>query len=325
MAELDEPILNYTKQDYVSLPHDATISRALAGLRTKKLPGKIVYFYVLDAHKRLTGIVSTRSLLTSKPDARVRDIIEPSIISLPHTASVSDACEFFIMYRFLAFPVIDSHGRMLGVVDVNLFSDEIFELTDREARENVFQLIGVTADERRHRNIFRSFTARFPWLISTIAGGVICAVIANAYHATLSAYLIIALFLPLVLALAESIGIQSMTLALAGLRKKKSFGETAFTVARETMTAFTVGIASALVVAVFLFLWKHDAAASVVMLASITLAMLTAAAFGAVVPRLVHAFGKDPSIAAGPLTLALGDVMALLYYFTIARAIFSLG
>ena len=54
---------------------------------------------------------------------------------------------------------------------------------------------------------------------------------------------------------------------------------------------------------------------------SIALSLLTATLFGLSVPTLLHAFKLDPKIAAGPVTLALADMFALLFYFGIARLV----
>ena len=80
---------------------------------------RIVYFYVVDDEDRLKGVIPAKSLLLSPPEARVDDIMLRHVIAIPAGATVLDACEFFVLHRFLAFPVVDANRRLLGAIDVD--------------------------------------------------------------------------------------------------------------------------------------------------------------------------------------------------------------
>jgi magnesium transporter len=108
--------------------------------------GRIVYFYVLDEDQRLRGVVPTRRLLLSPPQTPVADIMVRKVSTVPSTATVFDACEYFILHRLLAFPIVDADNRILGVIDVELYTDEIADLAEQEGRDDVFQLIGVRVE-----------------------------------------------------------------------------------------------------------------------------------------------------------------------------------
>jgi Mg/Co/Ni transporter MgtE len=92
----------------------------------------VVYFYVVDLTGRLVGVVPTRKLLLSAPEVTVEDIMIRRLVKLPATATVRDACELFTLYRFLALPVVASNGRLLGVIDIELYTDELDQLGDAE-------------------------------------------------------------------------------------------------------------------------------------------------------------------------------------------------
>src|SRR6185295_11222181 len=100
----------------------------LASVRQRPLLGRVVYFYVVDEGGRLQGVVPTRRLLLSPPDTPVADIMVRQVIAIPAEATVLDACEFFIQHRFLAFPVVDAQRRIVGVVDIELYTEKMTDL-----------------------------------------------------------------------------------------------------------------------------------------------------------------------------------------------------
>src|SRR5439155_1318675 len=106
--------------------------------------GRIIYFYVVDADGRLHGVVPTRRLLLSPPEKPVAEIMVTPLITVPASATVLDACEFFVLHKLLAFPVVDD-GRLVGVVDVDLYTEEISDLERREGSDDLLQLIGAAS------------------------------------------------------------------------------------------------------------------------------------------------------------------------------------
>ena len=118
------------------------MGEALAAIRQSPPPSRIVYFYVVDAEGRLQGVIPARGLLLSPPETRIRDIMLGNVVALPATATVLDACQFFVLHRFLAFPVIDAQRRLIGTIDVEVYTDELRGLGSG-LDEDLFQLIGV--------------------------------------------------------------------------------------------------------------------------------------------------------------------------------------
>lgn len=318
------PVLAHVHRDLVTLHPGQTVEQTLAELRTRQLAEKIVYFYVVDEQERLCGVIPTRRLLMSPPDAIIGTLMDKKLVTLPATATVLDACEFFTIHRFLALPVVDEAGRLLGVTEVNLLTEEIFNLADSRSTDALFQLIGVHVAEARAGSPWAGFRSRFPWLLANISGGILCAVVASRYEAFLDQVIVLALFIPVVLALAESVSVQSTTLTIQGfagsgvvwLRFLRNLG-------KEFTTALFLGLACGALVGLIAWLWKGIGLVAIAIFASITLAMITACLLGALLPTALHALGKDPKIAAGPLVLATADVATLLFYFNLAGLLVS--
>jgi magnesium transporter len=163
------------------------------------------------------------------------------------------------------------------------------------------------------------FRFRFPWLLATIGSGTVCALLASAYAITLARSIVLAFFLTLVLGLAESVSIQSMSMTVQTLRvMQPTFRWYARAFRREAGTALLLGTACGTLVGIIVWLWRDNVLVAVAIGGSISLALCAACFFGLTVPALLHAFKLDPKIAAGPLTLALTDVFTLLFYLSLA-------
>ena len=107
--------------------------------------------------------------------------------------------------------MVDDANRIIGIIDINLFTNEVVSIAQQKQVDNVFQLIGVHISLGKTVSSWASFRGRFPWLLCNIASGIVCAFIAGRYELLISQVVVLAMFLTVVLALAESVSIQSMT------------------------------------------------------------------------------------------------------------------
>jgi magnesium transporter len=317
---LNQAVMAVARRDVATLRQGLTVAEALAAIRQRGVGEKIIYFYVVDEDGRLTGVVPTRRLLTAPLEHKLADIMIRRVVAIPQTATLLEACEAFVLHKFLAFPVVDKERRIVGVVDVGFFTDEVFGLSEEGERpDDVFETMGFHVAQVREASPWRAFRFRFPWLQATIGSGTICAVLASAFEVTLARTIILAFFLTLVLGLGESVSIQSMTVTIQALRAvQPTFAWYSRALRREAGTAVLLGAGCGAVVAVIIWLWRGAALAAFSIGASILLTLCAACFFGLSVPALLHALKLDPKIAAGPVTLAFTDVFTLLFYFSLA-------
>jgi len=319
MTHSDQPVTAVARKDFVVLKQDLTVQQALDTIRQRGIGERIVYFYILDAEDRLVGVVPTRRLLTADLQQRISNIMVRHVLTIPRTATVLDACEFFVMYKFLAFPVVDERQHLVGVVDVSMFTDEVFDIAERQQTDEIFELLGFRVSEVRDASPARVFRFRFPWLAATIGSGILCALLASAFAATLAQSLVLTFFLALVLGLGESVSTQSMTVTIQALRAARpTLRWYLRTLRRELSTAALLGAASGALVTLITLLWRQDPAPALVIGGSILLSLCCACLIGLSVPTLLHALRLDPKIAAGPVTLAVADIFTLLFYLTLA-------
>lgn len=317
------PVSQVMHRDVLAFRAEQTVDEVLKHLRDHPFAGRIIYFYVTDAEGRLVGVTPTRRLLLSSLSRRLGDIMIRNVIRLPDSATVLDACEFFTLHRMLALPVVDADQRLVGIIDVDLYTDELTNLETYEAQENLFQLIGVHQTEAQRRSPWASFRGRFPWLLCNVGGGLLAAVLSGVYQDVLSwNHAVLALFIPVVLALAESVSIQSVSLALDTLRgRTPTWGLIAKAIRQELLTGVLLGASCAFLVATAALVWQREWGVAICLLGGIAGGVTVAALFGVALPNILRLLKRNPNLAAGPIALALADVATLLVYFNLARAV----
>jgi magnesium transporter len=318
-ADWNDPIIRHMRRDFSQLAATETVAEALESLRRNPPPGRIIYFYVVDNDGRLRGVVPTRRLLLSPLRQPLAEIMVKHVVALPASATVLEACEFFIQHRLLAFPVVDDTGRLIGVVDVELYTEEHSQLSEGRVRDDIFQLVGVHAADRG-ASLLASFRQRFPWLGCNLAAGILAAFLSGAYQAELNRVLALAFFIPVVLNLAESVSSQSVILSLHLLHgQRPRWKLLPARLGGELATGLMLGVASGGIVALVALIWLRHPRVALCLVSGIAGGVAAAAALGFALPFLLRLLHLEPRVAAGPVALAAADVVTILLYLNLAR------
>jgi magnesium transporter len=319
---LNDPVLRHAKKDFVAVYAHKTVQEALDSIRTSTGGGSYVYFYVVDNDHRVVGVIQTRRLLTSPLDCLVDSIMTSKVITIPESADLLEACEFFVMYRLMAFPVVDRQGHLLAVIDIGIFAKEMLQIEEQEQIHTVFDTMGVRLAEVRSPSAWNVFRYRFPWLLATIASGTACALLVGLFEVTLTRSLILAFFMTLVLGLAESVSMQTMAVTVHALHHQ-SFRPGWYTrsLRRELARTVLLGLACGGIVGCVAVSWKGNPWAGLVIGTGILASLLMACFLGVSVPTLLHRLKLDLRVASGPVTLAMTDICTIMTYFSLAAAV----
>ena len=276
--------------------------------------------YVVDDQDRLAGVVPTRRLLLATREQPVAEIMVRQVVALPAQTTVLEACEFFIQYRFLAFPVVDEGRRLLGVVDVELYTDEVTKLEDGRVRDDLFQLIGVHVDAARDDSPLSAFLRRFPWLGCNLAAGILAAFLSSLYGEELDRVVALAFIIPVVLNLAESVSSQSVSLALQMLHEQPaSWKLLPGRLGGELATGLLLGLTAGGAVGLVELAWLGQGRVALCLLGGIGGGVASAAILGMAVPFVLRLLRLEPRVAAGPIALAGADIITILLYLNLAR------
>jgi magnesium transporter len=319
---LQRPLSEFLSPGPPPLRIDQSIGEALETIRSTGLAERIFYFYVVDGDGRLSGVVPARKLLTEPLAKSVGEAMMTRVLSLPESATLLEACECFILHKFLAIPVVDSGKRLRGIIDVGLFTDEVMELGTGGNNDQLFQTIGIHIQELQHASPVQAFRIRFPWLAVTVSGGVLCAVLAGAFEATLQQKVVLAVFMALVLGLGEAVAAQSLALTVQSLPASRIRSRwIRLKLGREIVTASLLGLLAGSTVALMVGLFWRDLPAALSIGGSVFVAIIVASLLGILVPVLLRVVRWDPKIAAGPITLAAADLFTVTCYLVAAKLV----
>jgi magnesium transporter len=189
-----------------------------------------------------------------------------------------------------------------------------------EHDEDVARLGGYLASTQRARQaaeegVSRRFWHRLPWLVVGLAGAMASAALVGAFKEQLEQNVLLAIFVPAVVYMADAVGTQTEALVIRGLSVGVSVGAI---LRRELVTGVAIGAAIAIAFLPFAWLVWHDggvaAAVSIALLASCAISTLVAM----LLPWLLQRLGKDPAFGSGPLATVIQDLLSIAIYFAVA-------
>ena len=314
----DSPIMEKLCRDILRVKASETTDEVLLRLQHQKITGQIAYLYVVDEENKLVGVVSLHAVVFSPRTTEIQNIMRKNVIALSEEHKVSDACDLFILHRFLAIPVVNKNRELLGVTKIESYFEYtplIEDAPNHSTQAQLFQLLGVHLEQIHRGSWFSAFQTRMPWLFCNIAGGLLCAILIAFFEELLAAVLVLTFFIPVVLGLAESVAIQSVSIALQEHDRKRKLTDEFL---RELLIGLSLGFCSALTVALVGWLWQGNVFVGISLGISILLSVCSSALIGISFPQLLHWIGRDPKVAAGPVALVCADVIALGLYFGIA-------
>jgi magnesium transporter len=297
-----------------AVPENCTAQTAFELMRNSNLSGNIFYCYAIDREGKLTGIVPLRKLITAPPETKISHIMIRNLIRLTTQTPLDTALEYFVTYKFLAFPVVDEQGILIGIARANDFLEETIAIEEEleQAQDNLLKVIGIKLEEFRKPTTFKSTVLRSPYFLFNIMSGITCAFIANLFSHTIDKFIFVAFFITIVLGLAESMGTQAVAVTLS------SFGKTIRMkgiVLDEILVGAKIGMLCSALMYLVSFLWLREQAFSITLSLTILFTIVTASFLGCILPILFKKLGINPTHASCPFVLAISDVISLASYF----------
>jgi len=327
-AELEE-IMAYPKDsagaimdtDVFTLPEETLAREAIAALQDHAHAGMVFYLYVLGEDERLVGVISLRDLVTTPPQQKLGGIMVKNVHTVLPETDQEEVARVLARYNYLAVPVVDLEGKLLGIVNV----DEIVDVIREEATEDFLRMAGVGKDrEILLRSTWENAKSRLPWLFASWMGGVLAAAIIGKFELTLQSVLALAAFIPVIIGMGGNIGTQSSTIIVRGIATGRVvFGNAARLIFKEIRVGVILGVFYGLLLGVVAYLRFMDAppALGLVVGISVCVSMILAATIGTFVPIFLKRLNIDPAIATGPFVTTSIDILGVLFYFVIATAL----
>ncbi len=311
--------------DYVELEAEMTVAEAIERIREVAEDVETIYYaYAVSPEGSLRGVVSLRSLVLSRPERSIADLMDTEhLVTVHGSDDQAEVTQVIAKYDLLAVPVVDDAGRLLGIITV----DDTIDAAEEDATEEVQRLSGMEPleDSYLKTSFFQLIRSRAGWLVLLFVGEMFTGNAMRAFEDSLSNAIALVFFIPLIISAGGNTGSQSAGLLIRALALGEVVPRQALGVAaREVMSGLMLGTILAVLGALRAFLWDGiGPQIALIVGLSIVCVVTFAALMGGLMPILVKKVGLDPAVASTPLVATVVDVVGIVLYFGIARALLS--
>lgn len=311
---------------FFSMHQDTTTEEVVCKLRGAERVEMAFYVYVLNDQEQLVGVVSLRDLVTTAPDTPLHRLMTSDVISVHPEMDQEDVARLASRYGFLAIPVVDNGHKILGIVTI----DDVIDVIKEEATEDILRMAGANSDLlETGSSLSKHVRSRVLWLVASAVGGLVAATLMGVFEVTLTKILPLAFFVPVVIGMGGNVGTQSSTIVVRGLAMGRiDVKRLWWVLGREALVGLTLGMIYGVCVGLFGFLYFHGGGSGwsalqlgAVIALSVLGSMTLAASVGSFIPLLMERFHIDPAVATGPFVTTAIDMLGILIYFNIAKAI----
>ncbi len=334
--ELINTFLNYPENcagslmtiDYVELSRDMTVAQAMAHIKEVGIDSETVYTcYVKDQGRKLLGIVSLRALVVAPDDALVETYMHEDMQVVNVYDDQEEVSNMFKRYGFLAVPVVDNEGRIVGIITV----DDILDVVEEETTEDIERMGGVldledSDTEYLDMSVWRHVKSRLPWLFLLMCSYVITGGIISSFEAALSKVISLVAYMPMLMGTGGNSGSQSATLVIRGMSIDEIDPSDAGMVLWKELR-ISVVIGALLSLLNFARICWFDGEGPMIALAvsaSMLVIVVAAKTIGSMLPMAAKKLGIDPALMASPMISSLTDMVSVVTYFTMATAILGI-
>jgi magnesium transporter len=327
-AELDKAALypessagRVMTTSFVALDEKMTAQEAIDSIRS--IGGddaSILYLYVVDDQRALSGVVPIRRLVSAPPSRSIGELMIQDPVSVNAEADQEEVAVLVRRYDLLAIPVTDVDGHMLGVITV----DDVIDVITEEATEDMYHLAGLSEDDRVFSPAHVSLRRRLPWMLLNLCTAFTAAWVVGLFQRTIEQMVALAIFMPVVAGMGGNGGIQALTVITRGI----ALGEIEFSsgvraALKELAVGLAIGAATGVLAAGVAYLWQGNPFLGVVLFLAMVITMAIAGLLGAAVPLLLKALDQDPALGSGVIVTTFTDVFAFFSFLGIGTLLLS--
>jgi magnesium transporter len=309
--------------NFVDIRAEMTVGEALEHVRANGSASETInVVFVVDDIGTLLDEVPLRHLVLAPPEKKVYEVMDGSAVSLNGYSDQEEAVAMIKKYNYLALPVVDTAGILLGIVTI----DDLMDVAEAEVTEDFHKLgaVGMEAggegpiESIREAAVSVLFRRRIVWLVLLVFVNILSGIGMSFFTDIIAAVVALVFFLPMLIGSGGNAGSQSATLLVRALAtgdvKAK---DVRLMVGKEFLVSLLLGVTMA--AAVFcIALFRGGPAVGAVASLSMVLIVVTSSLVGMLLPFILHRFGKDPAAASAPLVASIADISGVLIYLSIA-------
>jgi magnesium transporter len=315
--------------DYVRVRPEWTVELVIEHIRRHGRDTETLsLLYVIDDSGVLIDDIRIRKVLLAAPQTRIAELLDHRFVSLRAVDDQESAIEVFRSEGRYALPVTDSAGVLIGIVTI----DDVLDVAQEEATEDIHKIGGTEALDEPYMDtpLHRMVKKRATWLSVLLVGEMFTATAMGYFEEEIQRAVVLALFVPLIIASGGNSGSQASTLVIRAL----ALGEITLrdwwrVVRREFFSGLALGAILGTIGFLRIALWalysdvygEHSSLVALTVGLALVGIVLWGAVAGAMLPFVMSRLGFDPAASSAPLVATLVDVTGLVFYFSVAAAI----
>lgn len=310
--------------DYISLRPKMTVEDAIKRIRRKISEAETVYTcYVTDDNRKLLGYLSVRTLLLAQPEEKICDIMDKTVICVHTLDDKEDVAKDMNKYDFVAMPVVDDEGRLVGIITF----DDAIDVMQEEATEDIERMAAISPTEESYfkTSDIKHARKRIFWLLVLMLSAAVTGAILTRYEDATAALPSLSAFIPMLMSTGGNCGSQSATLIINGMStdeiKLRDYFKVAF---MEFRVSLVLSAVLSVLNGIRIWLTEGDVLIAVVVSLSIIFIVIISQFIGCSLPMLAKRMKLDPAVMASPLITTIVDAASILIYFNIATRFFNI-
>lgn len=293
-----------------------TASQALDSIRQQAQDVEDVYeVFVVDAQRRLVGVLPLKDLVLSPPGRPVRDFMEPPDLRVQPDQDQEEVARLMARYNLASVPVVDRAGRLLGQVTF----DDVIDVFEAETTEDLLRFGGVPADEELEAGWPVAVKSRLPWLYLNLLTAFLAGGVVYVFQDTVQRTVALAVWMPIIAGMGGNAGTQALAVTVRrlalGLIGPREF---AAVMRKEMLVGLVNGLANGIVVGAVATLLGEGPRLGLVVFLAMTGNLLVAGFAGAFIPLLLQRVGVDPAVASSIFVTTFTDVCGFLLLLGLA-------
>lgn len=302
--------------EFVAVPEFWTVGQTIDHVRTAKdIPESFVEIYVVDPSFHLKGVLPLARVLRSARDKKIAGIMDDEQTVFNVTEEQEDIAYKFEQYNLVSAAVTDGTGRLVGTLMV----DDIVDVIQEEAEEDILHLGGVGSEETIADTVWQTTRSRFSWLFVNLLTAVLASWVISWFGGTIEQMVALAILMPIVASMGGNAGTQTMTVAVRALATRNLGPLNAMRVTlRECSVGLINGVLFAVIIGLFAWAWFGSDKLGLVIGAAMVINLIAAALAGILVPLALDRYDIDPAIASGTFVTTVTDVVGFFAFLGLA-------
>ncbi|MCZ6673127.1 MAG: magnesium transporter [Verrucomicrobia bacterium] len=302
--------------DVCSIREFFSVDEAIQAIRQQAEELETIYYvYVVDEDEKLVGVVSIRDLFLTTQETAVTSLMKTQILGLlaPDTDK-EQAANLMAEYNLIALPVVNQNGKLLGIVT----HDDVIDIIQAEATEDIQKLVGAGADETIHDTIAYSLKKRHIWLQVNLFTVALAAGVVYIFEAQIASLTFLAVFMPIIAATGGNTGAQALAVVIRSLALEDIHDSDKVKLyLKELIKGLINGMGVGLIGAGLAYLIKQDLKTSVVVFIAMVLTMGISGFSGAFIPLFLKKLKLDPAQSSSIFVTTITDITGFFIFLSL--------